>query len=114
MSSETRKRSRSRSLEDSGPAEKRLKEDENQSKGTDCQSEDFWFDDGNIIIRVEDDLFRVHSSLLRTKSPYFSRLLSPENDDPDREVIDGCKVYQVEGGNACYFAAVLDGLYGTL
>ena len=32
----------------------------------------FWFDDGSIVVRVEDYLFKVHRSLLSRHSNFFA------------------------------------------
>jgi len=74
--------------------------------------ESFWFNDGNVIICVEERLFRVHMTVLRdTKSPFFAWLFA--FSEPADEVIEGCDVYALQG-RASDFAALLDALYGQL
>ena len=34
----------------------------------------YWFDDGSIVLRVQEQLFRVHHSLLSRLSPFFATL----------------------------------------
>ncbi|KDQ10145.1 hypothetical protein BOTBODRAFT_178347 [Botryobasidium botryosum FD-172 SS1] len=75
----------------------------------------FWFDDGNVVIRVEGRDFRLHSSILKSKSSYFADLLSHNAAGPDvvQEAVEGCPVYKITGSKV-YFLALLDGLYGDL
>ncbi|KDQ07242.1 hypothetical protein BOTBODRAFT_180842 [Botryobasidium botryosum FD-172 SS1] len=78
-----------------------------------ARQEVFWFNDGNIIVRIESRCFRVHRTVLReTGSPYFANLFN-EVMHPPNEMVDGCCVYDIEG-RGCDFAALLDGLYGQL
>lgn len=34
----------------------------------------YWFDDGSIVLHVQEQLFRVHLSLLSRLSPFFATL----------------------------------------
>ena len=34
----------------------------------------YWFEDGNLVIRIQDVLFRLHSSLLKRHSPYLASM----------------------------------------
>jgi len=71
----------------------------------------FWHDDGNVVIHVEERLFRVHMTVLRDESPFFAKLFAVNTHA--NEAVDGCDVYRLDG-RACDFAALLDGLYGKL
>jgi len=71
----------------------------------------FWFNDGNVIVRVEDSHFRVHSSPLSLRSPFFAELFMQENGGAER--LDGSHIYQLQG-RASDFMAVLDAIYHNL
>jgi hypothetical protein len=47
----------------------------------------FWFSDGSIVLRAQEQLFRVHHSLLSRLSPFFATLgtagNAPSNDAGD-------------------------------
>jgi len=73
----------------------------------------YWFDDGNVIIRVEDYHFRVYSALLRSKSTYFASLLSRPDIDVTQDVVEGCRVFDVDGKRR-YFTALMDALFFDL
>lgn len=73
----------------------------------------FWFRGGDVILRVENWLFRVLSSLLESKSPYFEELFSARGADASRPVIDGCKIFDLRG-RKCHFTALLDALFGSM
>ena len=50
-----------------------------------------WFEDGNIIFRAENTLFKVHRGILRRQSEVFDDLLTlPQPIDV--ETVDGCHV----------------------
>ncbi|KZS99886.1 uncharacterized protein LAESUDRAFT_688821 [Laetiporus sulphureus 93-53] len=54
---------------------------------------DFWFCDGSVVLRAENTLFRVHTSLLSRKSQFFSDLFSmpqPAVPGENDEMLDGC------------------------
>lgn len=48
----------------------------------------FWFLDGDFIIRVENQSFRVHHARLQTSDIFTDMLALPQ--PPDAECIDGC------------------------
>lgn len=57
--------------------------------------EDLWFEDGNLILRAEDSLFRIYSSLLAARSSVFKDMLAfppPEEGNP---MLDGCCIVSV-------------------
>jgi hypothetical protein len=65
----------------------------------------FWFDDGSVVIRVQDRLYKIHKSLLSRHSDFFAHchpVTKPSDDvlrrvpptdcdyivvDPDRRVL---------------------------
>lgn len=71
----------------------------------------FWHSDGNVVIRVEKHLFRVHSSVLESKSVFFVQLFMGETEDS--EDIDGCRVFDLDG-KKCHFTALMDAFYGGM
>ena len=54
-----------------------------------------WFDDGNIILRAEIVLFRVHRSMLSRHSKVFEDLFSVAHSSED-EQLDGVPVITVQ------------------
>ncbi|KDQ13238.1 hypothetical protein BOTBODRAFT_56282 [Botryobasidium botryosum FD-172 SS1] len=78
----------------------------------DAQQPGFWFDDGNVIVCVEDRRFRIHSSNLSRRSQYFAELFAQEHGD-HAERSNGCNVYRLNG-RASDFAAILDAIYHNL
>ncbi|VDC03650.1 unnamed protein product [Peniophora sp. CBMAI 1063] len=44
--------------------------------------ERFWFDDGSVVVQVEDVLFRLHKSLLSAQSSYFRDLFAGQISQP--------------------------------
>ncbi|GJE89896.1 hypothetical protein PsYK624_060080 [Phanerochaete sordida] len=63
------------------------------------RSDEFWFEDGSVIMVAQGMSFRVHKSVLALRSDVFKRLL----DDAGLEQLDGCAVLRVEdrGDNLC-------------
>lgn len=57
-----------------------------------------WFDEGNILIRAEGDLFKAYKRILTQQSELFSDLLALPQP-ADAEVLDGCYVVQLEGAS---------------
>ncbi|KAJ3513920.1 hypothetical protein NLJ89_g2689 [Agrocybe chaxingu] len=57
------------------------------------RSENFWLDDGNIILQAENTQFRVHKSMLARQSTIFKDMFSiPQPTKPLDPVIEGCPV----------------------
>ncbi|KDQ13264.1 hypothetical protein BOTBODRAFT_175585 [Botryobasidium botryosum FD-172 SS1] len=73
----------------------------------------FWFSDGNVIVCVENYLFRIYCALLQSKSPYFIELFSQPDVETNRDVVDGCRVFTLPGKKK-HFTALLDAIFGTL
>ncbi|KDQ13247.1 hypothetical protein BOTBODRAFT_399100 [Botryobasidium botryosum FD-172 SS1] len=69
----------------------------------------FWFEDGNIVVRVDDRIFRVHMSTLKLRSTFFEDIFSEEVRS-SAGIIDGCNIIDLEG-RSCDFSALLDWLY---
>lgn len=72
-----------------------------------------WFEHGNLILRVENSLFRVSKGLLAAHSSVFWHMLSfPQTDKEER--IDGCPVVRLHDSAAdvtCFLRAIFDSRY---
>ncbi|KAJ3558802.1 hypothetical protein NM688_g713 [Phlebia brevispora] len=75
------------------------------------EHESLWFDDGNIILRAEDTMFRVYRGVLCRASDVFKDLFDiPQPSDP--ETIDGIPVVRMPD-SALELADVLDILFNN-
>ncbi|OBZ69284.1 hypothetical protein A0H81_10882 [Grifola frondosa] len=52
----------------------------------------YWLEDGSLVIRSQNDLFKVHRTLLHRHSPVLSSL---HGKDPTTSEIDGCPVVHI-------------------
>ena len=81
-------------------------------------SSDFWFEDGSIVIVIENVAFRIHQSLLSRHSDVFAGLFTVpqpanhENDEGD-DMMDDCPVVHLSDTLAD-FTDVLRVLYQPL
>ncbi|KAM5544059.1 hypothetical protein V8D89_002245 [Ganoderma adspersum] len=58
------------------------------------KDEEFWFDDGNIIVVAGDTAFKLYKGILSSVSPVFKDLFSmPQPNNP--ETMDGCLVVRL-------------------
>jgi hypothetical protein len=63
------------------------------------RSADVWYDDGTLVIRAENTLFRVYRGILASQSDIFKDMLSvpqPSGADADAETIEDCAVVRVQ------------------
>ncbi|KAI0673749.1 hypothetical protein C8Q78DRAFT_969131 [Trametes maxima] len=62
------------------------------------QDEEFWFEDGNVVLVLESSAFRVHRGVLSRHSEAFRNLFSiPQPMDVDKiETIDGSPVVRLQ------------------
>jgi hypothetical protein len=63
------------------------------------RSTDVWYDDGTLVIRAENTLFRVYRGILASQSDIFKDMLSvpqPSGTDADAETIEDCVVVRVQ------------------
>jgi len=71
---------------------------------------DLWFEDGNVVIQVEDYQFCLFKSFLTTRSPIFKDTFSiPQPEDAER--INGCPVLRIHDSAtdaAFFFKAIFD------
>jgi hypothetical protein len=52
--------------------------------------DDLWFEDGSLVIKAEEKLFRISKCLLAARSTIFKDMLSfPPVPDDEMELIDG-------------------------
>lgn len=80
---ETREKKRMRTLEPEGKLLSAI------------HSEKYWFDDGNVILHVENRLFRVHRGVLARHSSAFNDMipvLQPDQKEQKETMIAGCQV----------------------
>ncbi|KIP08881.1 hypothetical protein PHLGIDRAFT_358088 [Phlebiopsis gigantea 11061_1 CR5-6] len=63
------------------------------------RSEDVWFEDGTVVLQVENTLFRVYSGLLSRHSPFFKHLFTLPQP-PDAECCDGCPLIKLVADDA--------------
>jgi hypothetical protein len=55
--------------------------------------DDLWFEDGSLVIKAEEKLFRISKCLLAARSTVFKDMLSlPPIPDGEMELIDGTPV----------------------
>lgn len=60
------------------------------------QSNEVWFDDGNIVLQAGDTLFKVYRGILSRESPFFRDMFSlPQSDTTMADCYDGCMVIPV-------------------
>lgn len=58
--------------------------------------EDLWFFDANLILRAENTLFRIHSSLLAARSPVFRDMVAfPQPSNAEGDIVDGNPVVRL-------------------
>ena len=54
---------------------------------------EYWFDDGNIILQVENTLFRVHRGMLAHHSEVLKDMFEiPQPENPNELQVEGCPV----------------------
>ncbi|KDR69921.1 hypothetical protein GALMADRAFT_76606 [Galerina marginata CBS 339.88] len=60
-----------------------------------AQVEGLWFEDGNLILRAENSLFRIYSGLLAARSSVFRDMLSFPPPYEGNPTMDGCSIVTV-------------------
>ena len=68
-----------------------------------------WFEDGSIVIRAQETLFKVHRSLLALHSPIFTSMFSIPQPC-EQELIEGCSVVDLPD-NADDVTCILKAIY---
>lgn len=72
----------------------------------------YWLDDGSLVVRTQDDLFKVHRTLLQRHSPVITSLAERALRDTART--DSCPILHVPrelGVDSADFEALLEHLY---
>ncbi|KAJ7084242.1 hypothetical protein C8R44DRAFT_753183 [Mycena epipterygia] len=74
--------------------------------------EDLWFSDATLILRAEDTLFQVYSSILSARSSVFRDMVGfPGPSQPDDDTVDGHAVVRLHDSAAeaeVFLRAILD------
>ena len=76
-----------------------------------AQSQEVWFDDGNLILKAENKLFRIYSGFLAARSSVFRDMLAFPPPEEGNEMMDGCHivtVYDSAKDMAYFLKAVFD------
>ena len=60
------------------------------------KDDEFWFDDGNIVLIANNDVaFRFYKGLLARASPIFQDMFSIFQPHGEKEMMDGCIVVRL-------------------
>jgi hypothetical protein len=57
-----------------------------------ARAQDLWFDDGNLILKAEDTLFRIYGGFLAARSSVFRDMLSFPPPKEGNATLDGCPI----------------------
>ena len=72
------------------PSKKRQRKNSNEEQIT---RSSYWFADGNVVLKAENSLFRVHQSILSRHSQIFKDTFAmPQVPSQEDEHIEGCPV----------------------
>ncbi|GBE83708.1 hypothetical protein SCP_0507640 [Sparassis crispa] len=85
-------------------------------KHADCTRHSmFWQRDDFVVLRVQNTLFKLHRSRLEQESTFFADLFKRDTERPaDRDTVDGCPVYLVDGTSAADFAVLMEAMDGGI
>ncbi|KAJ6490162.1 hypothetical protein DFH09DRAFT_1053808 [Mycena vulgaris] len=94
------------------PPSKRRRTDEESPEPELLRSDDYWFDDGNIILQVESTLFRLTKSMLSLHSSVFRDMfmMPLPTDEP---TVDDCPVVILSGDTPQDWTHLLGAIYPT-
>lgn len=67
---------------------------QNEASPTILRSENFWFDDGNIILEAEGQQFRIHRGMLSRHSKIFKDMFNVPQLSRE-PTIEGCPVVKL-------------------
>lgn len=109
--------------QEQAPTKRRRVENEDsneESKADNSQrlktrSNEYWFEDGNVILEAENVQFRVHRSMLSLHSTVFADMFRmPQPIQPDLETyIEGCPVVTL-ADSADDVSAIISIFYGNM
>ncbi len=72
---------------------------------------DVWFNDGTLVLKAENKLFRVYGGLLATVSSFFRHLLSTPPPKEGNIVFEGCPIVLLDDSAddlSCFLKAIFD------
>ncbi|KAH7911873.1 hypothetical protein BJ138DRAFT_1112858 [Hygrophoropsis aurantiaca] len=72
----------------------------------------YWFNDGDIVLEVDDQLFKVHRSILMCSLIFADMLELPQSENVEN--IDGCPSVKMPGDSARDWNAVLSWMYDRI
>jgi hypothetical protein len=73
-----------------------------------------WYNDGNLVLRAEDTLFKVHRDVLSARSDVFAGMLAvSQPDNSDQELVDGCPIVHLPGDESYDVSHALRAIYGA-
>lgn len=67
---------------------------------------DYWYDDGNVVIQIDNTQFKLYRGQLSRHSAYFADLFKEPAEETQRHV-EGYPHYVVDGTNVEDFQALL-------
>ncbi|KIP04617.1 hypothetical protein PHLGIDRAFT_188653 [Phlebiopsis gigantea 11061_1 CR5-6] len=63
-----------------------------------CQVHNLWFEDGNVVLQAQNNLFKVYRGILSRESAVFEDMFSlpqPDTQSPDSDIYDGCQLVKM-------------------
>jgi hypothetical protein len=80
--------------------------------------DDLWFPDANLILRAENQLFRIYSGVLGARSSVFRDMVAfPQPAHPEGDIMDGIPIVRLHdsaGEVEVFLRAVFDSRYVDL
>ena len=77
------------------------------------RSPTFWYDEGNVVLRVEDTLFRMHRGVLQTHSAVFKDTFGMPQPEGE-PLLEGCQVVPMMGDTVEDWENMLTFMYQPL
>lgn len=94
---------------------KRMRASETEDElSASTRSETFWFDDGNVILHVDNALFRVHRGVLARHSTTFNGMFpvpQPNENLLQNAMVEGCQVVHLKEDTVLDWERVLAVIY---
>ena len=82
-------------------------------KGSLQRDEEFWFEDGSIVLQVESTQFRIAKTMFARHSNVFRDMLSLPLP-ADEPLVEGCPVVVLAGDKTKDWKCLLDAMYTTM